>query len=133
MKCKLLTASILSTTLWTGGAMAGMATPSTQRQSDVLQRVDMLNTPYQVGLQKAVLAPNEVKPRHMHSGPEVAYVLDGEIIITTDGQPEQRIRAGESFQHQAFEPHITEAGPQGATVLASWVVERGKSFSVPAP
>ena len=123
-----LASCILSAALWTGVAIASMSTPS-----DVLQRIDMLDTRYQMGLQKAVLAPNEVKARHMHTGPEVAYVLDGEIIITTDGQPEERIRAGESFQHEAYDPHITKAGPQGATVLATWVVEKGKSFAVPAP
>ena len=128
-----LTTCILSAALWTGAAIASTSTPSTVKQSDVLQRIDMPDTRYQMGLQKAVLAPNEVKARHTHTGPEVAYVLDGEIIITTDGQPEERIKAGESFQHQAYAPHITKAGPQVATVLATWVVEKGKSFAVPAP
>lgn len=133
MKCKLLILSILITPLWIGTSRADLPIHAPQKKSDVLQRVDLLNTHYQVGLQKAELAPDEVKPRHMHSGPEVAYVLDGEIIIMTDGQPDERVRAGESFQHQAYVPHITKAGPQGATVLASWVVEKGKSLAVPAP
>lgn len=121
---------MLSAVLWAGSAIADMPTPA---KSDVLQRIDMPDTHYQMGLQKAVLAPNEVKARHMHTGPEVAYVLEGEVIITMDGQPEKRIKAGDSFQHLAHEPHISKAGPQGATVLATWVVEKGKSFSVPAP
>lgn len=129
----LLAAFILSASLSAGAAIADTSAPPTKKKSDVLQRIDMLDTRYQMGLQKAVLAPNEVKARHMHTGPEVAYVLDGEIIITTDGQPEEQIRAGESFQHEAYAPHITTAGPQGATVLATWVVEKGKSFAVPAP
>ena len=121
---------MLSAVLWAGAAIADMPTPA---KSDVLQRIDMPDTHYQMGLQKAVLAPNEVKARHMHTGPEVAYVLEGEVIITMDGQPEKRIKAGDSFQHLAHEPHISKAGPQGATVLATWVVEKGKSFAVPAP
>ena len=121
---------MLSAVLWAGAAIADMPIPA---KSDVLQRIDMPDTHYQMGLQKAVLAPNEVKARHIHTGPEVAYVLEGEVIITMDGQPEKRIKAGDSFQHLAHEPHISKAGPQGATVLATWVVEKGKSFSVPAP
>lgn len=38
-----------------------------------------------MGLQKAVLAPNEVKVRHTHTELEVVYMLDGEIIITMMG------------------------------------------------
>jgi len=121
---------MVSAVLWAGAAIADMPTPA---KSDVLQRIDMPDTHYQMGLQKAVLAPNEVKARHMHTGPEVAYVLEGEVIITMDGQPEKRIKAGESFQYLAFAPHVSKAGPQGATVLATWVVEKAKSFAVPAP
>ena len=121
---------MLSAVLWAGAAIADMPTSA---KSDVLQRIDMPDTHYQMGLQKAVLAPNEVKARHIHTGPEVAYVLEGEVIITMDGQPEKRIKAGDSFQHLAHEPHISKAGPQGATVLATWVVEKAKSFAVPAP
>ena len=124
---------ILSAILWTGAAIADLPVLSTANNSDVLQRIDMPDPHYQMGLQKAVLAPNEVKARHMHTGPEVDYVLDGEIIITMDGQPEKRIKAGESFQYLAYAPHVSKAGPQGATVLATWVVEKAKSFSVPAP
>ena len=121
---------MLSAVLWAGAAIADMPTPA---KSDVLQRIDMPDTHYQMGLQKAVLAPNEVKARHIHTGPEVAYVLEGEVIITMDGQPEKRIKAGESFQYLAYAPHVSKAGPQGATVLATWVVEKAKSFAVPAP
>lgn len=124
---------ILSATLWTGAAIADLPVLSTANNSDVLQRIDIPDPHYQMGLQKAVLAPNEVKVRHTHTELEVVYMLDGEIIITMDGQPEKRMKAGESFQFLAYAPHISKAGPQGATVLATWVVEKGKSFSVPAP
>lgn len=121
-------------------AMASVALPASaqttaamKQKSDVLQRIDMLGTHYQLGLQKAVWLPDEVKPRHMHTGPEVAYVLDGEVILMNDGQPVETFRKGESFQIQAAVPHITKAGPKGATVLATWIAEKGKPLAVPAP
>lgn len=105
-----------------------------KKTSDVIERVPLNN--YQLGLQKAVMPPNQVKPLHMHTGPEVAYVLEGEVIITVkkDGaEVTKSYKAGESFQHPAYEPHITKTGPKGAVVLASWVKEEGRDLAVPVP
>lgn len=105
---------------------------ATKEKSSILQTIELLGTSYQAGLQKVELAPGGEKPLHMHTGPEVGYVLKGEITLTPKGQPPQVIQAGGSFQIQAHVPHTTKAGSKGATVLATWVVEKGKTFSVPS-
>gem|GEM_PF-6120810 len=105
---------------------------TTKEKSSILQTIELLGTSYQAGLQKVKLAPGGEKPSHMHTGPEVGYVLEGEIILTLKGQPPKVIRAGKSFQIQAHIPHTTKAGSKGATVLATWIVEKGKTFSVPS-
>jgi quercetin dioxygenase-like cupin family protein len=77
----------------------------------------------------ATLPPNTLKGSHAHKGPEVGYVLEGELTLLIPGQPAKIIKAGESFQYQAGVLHDTKAGPRGAKVLATWVVEKGKQNS----
>lgn len=114
-------------------AVANEAIPVSKQKLTELQKIELLGTPYQVGLGKVELSPNAVKPRHMHTAPEVGYVLDGEIIFMKEGQHAETIKAGESFQMQAEVPHTTKAGPNGAIVLVTWVVKKGTSVAVPAP
>lgn len=69
----------------------------------------------------------------MQTGPEVVYVLEGELVLMSEGQASKTIKAGESFQIPAGSVHATKAGPQGAKFIASWVWEPAKPFVVPAP
>ncbi len=103
-----------------------------KQPTPILQTIRVSDTNYNLELGMAELAPNAAKGFHMHSGPEVGYVLDGEIILLVKGQSAKTIKAGESFQTPAYVVHDTKAGPKGAKILASWVSERGKAFALPA-
>ena len=81
----------------------------------------------------AEFPPDASKPRHKSTGPEVAYVLEGEVTVQVDGQPRQVVRAGESYRMPAGVVHVTTAGPAGAKVLATWVWVTGKPFNVRVP
>lgn len=90
----------------------------------VLQRFDLPNTDYQHnGMSLITYAPHDLKPRHQHTGPEVGFVLAGEITIKLEGHPAQHYHAGESFQIPVDTYHTTEAGPHGAKVLATWMLK----------
>ncbi|WP_244146448.1 cupin domain-containing protein [Paraburkholderia sp. BCC1876] len=81
----------------------------------------------------AEFPPNAAKARHKATGPEVAYVLEGEVTVQVDGQPDRIVHAGESYRMPANVVHVTKAGPAGAKVLATWAWIPGKPFNVAAP
>jgi quercetin dioxygenase-like cupin family protein len=60
-----------------------------------------------MGMGIAEFPPNASKPRHEATGPEVAYVLEGEVTVRVDGQPTQVVRAGESYRMPAGVAHVT--------------------------
>jgi len=113
-------------------AFAADAAPAA-KETQVLQRVVVNGTDREMGMGVSEFPPSAAKPRHMATGPEVCYVMKGEIILQVDGQPVKNIRAGGSFQIPANAIHVTKAGPDGATVIATWVSTPGKPFNVPLP
>jgi quercetin dioxygenase-like cupin family protein len=107
------------------------ADPPKTKPTVVLQRSDVPGTNWGLGLGVADFLPNAQKPRHFAIGPEVGYVLAGELTIRQDGKPSRTVRAGESFAIPAGVVHVTIAGPNGAKVLAAWTNQRGKPFNIP--
>lgn len=103
------------------------------KQTRVFERVAIPGTNREMGLGIAEFPPNAEKPRHKASGPEVCYVLEGEIILEMEGKPARHIRAGGSFQIPEGVVHLTRAGPTGAKVIASWAHVPGKTFNLPVP
>lgn len=90
----------------------------------VLQRFELPETMYhQNGLSRIQFSNCAIKPRHQHTGPEVVYALKGEIHFQFEGGDEKIIRAGESFQVPPHVFHVTQAGSEGATVLATWILK----------
>lgn len=99
--------------------------PTTQ----ILQRADVLNTQYQAGMGIVKFAPNQIKPSQVQYGPELIYVVAGTINYIAKGKPEKIFKAGDSYQIPIGEIHYSKAGYQGATVVATWVLEKGKPFA----
>ena len=102
------------------------------RETVVLQRVPVPQTDREMGMGIAEFAPYAAKGRHKASGPEVCYVLEGEVTVRIDGQAAKVFHTGESFQLPAGVVHLTTAGPRGAKVLAAWVHTPGVPFNLPA-
>ncbi|AKZ61281.1 cupin [Herbaspirillum hiltneri N3] len=114
-------------------AVAADGKPPATRETRVIERVAIPGTDQQMGLGIAEFPPHAEKPRHKAIGPEVCYVLEGEIFLEVDGKPTQHIRPSGSFQIPANVVHITRAGPAGAKVIASWAGVPGKTFNIPVP
>jgi hypothetical protein len=70
--------------------------------------------------------------RHTHPGPESGYLLEGEFTLIIDGQPDKPLKAGESYQVSPGAVHDARTGSQGAKVIATYVVEKGKPLASPA-
>ncbi|MFT4438519.1 cupin domain-containing protein [Caballeronia sp. 15715] len=113
-------------------ATTAYAAPSA-KETQVLERVNVNGTNREMGMGMSEFPPGAEKPRHMATGPEVCYVVKGEIILQVQGQPTKVIRAGGSFQIAANAIHVTKAGFQGATVIATWVSTPGEPFNVSFP
>lgn len=84
-----------------------------------------------MGMGIAEFPPNAAKPLHKATGPEVCYVLQGEVTVQIEGQPAKIFHEGETFQLPANVVHVTTAGPAGAKVVATWVYVPGKQFNIP--
>lgn len=98
----------------------------------ILQKSDVPGTNYETVLGIAEIAPNADFASHTHPGTESSYVMEGGITLNVKGQPTREVKAGESIFVPAAVPHSGRAGPNGAKILAAWVVEKGKPLASPA-
>jgi len=97
-----------------------------------LQTFDVPGTNYQTVIGIAQIAPNVNIGRHTHPGPESGYMLEGEMVLMVQGQPDKTLKVGESYQIPSGAVHDAKTGPQGAKVIATYVVEKGKPLASPA-
>jgi quercetin dioxygenase-like cupin family protein len=97
-----------------------------------LQTFDVPGTNYQTVIGIAQIVPNVSVGRHTHPGPESGHMLEGEMVLIFDGQPSKTVKAGESYQIASGMVHDVKTGPQGAKVIATYVVEKGKPLASPA-
>ena len=99
----------------------------------VLQAVDF-PPGFNVVSAVAEIAPGNCAGRHTHPGVESTYVMDGEILLKVQGKPDQKFKAGESFQIPVGTPHDACTIPgQTFKVLSTYIVEKGKPLASPAP
>jgi len=103
--------------------------PAQQIKRTPLQRFDVPGTHYETVIGLAEVVPNVGIGRHVHPGVEAGYVLEGEMVLRVDGQADKLVKAGESYQVPPGAVHDGLSGPQGAKVVATYVVEKGKPFA----
>lgn len=98
-----------------------------------LQKFDVPGTAYETVIGIAEVVANVNIGRHTHFGPESGYMLEGEMVLMIAGQPDKPLKAGDSYQIPAGAVHDGRSGPQGAKVIVTYVVEKGKPLATPAP
>ncbi|MGG5819781.1 cupin domain-containing protein [Falsiroseomonas sp. HW251] len=98
----------------------------------ILQSIDMPGTNLVTHNVMLEMAPGAMNPRHTHPGVTLAYIIAGDLELTL---PTGKVpaRPGESFQIAPDVPHTELAGPNGARVLVTFTIEKGKPLVVPAP
>jgi quercetin dioxygenase-like cupin family protein len=116
--------------------IAGLAiaqTPGIKRT--LLQKGDVpVEGAREVVLGVAEIAAGGAAGRHSHNGPETGYVLEGSTLLEIDGEAPRTLKAGDSYFIPAGRVHDAKAHAGGpAKVLATYVVEKGKPLSIPAP
>ena len=88
---------------------------------------------YNATTMTATFKANGALPRHTHPGVENGYVLEGGLVLKIDGKPDLNLKPGDSWTVPANIPHSATGGATGAKVHVSYVVDKTKPFSSPAP
>jgi quercetin dioxygenase-like cupin family protein len=78
------------------------------------------------------LAPRSCSGRHTHPGIDSGFVMQGDFVLKMDGRPEQTFKAGDSFETSPMIPHDA-CSVSGAKLVDTWVIEKGKPLTSPAP
>ena len=99
----------------------------------VLRRIDDPAAPgYEAVMAVAELPAGASTGRHRHPGVEVAYVLEGTVLLQHEGRPDTTVKAGDSFSNTGIH-NASNIGPNPAKILAVYLVEKGKPLAEPAP
>jgi quercetin dioxygenase-like cupin family protein len=124
------TRNVIATMLVLGSVVAAQQ-PSFKRT--VVQQAD-LSVPGREVVQALVeFQPGGTPGRHTHAGEEVGYVIDGTISVEQEGKPAVTLKAGQGFMIPAGTPHnATNTSSGTATILATYIVEKGKPLATPA-
>lgn len=98
----------------------------------VLQQVDLV-TPGKEAVTARVefSVPGSGPGRHTHFGEEIGYVVEGTVSVEIDGVT-RTVKAGEAFAVPAGKPHnATSVGTGKATLLVTYIVDKGKPLATP--
>jgi quercetin dioxygenase-like cupin family protein len=117
-----------------GLAQAQQQSPATQSPTPTikrtpLQKFDVPGADYETIIGLAEIAPDVVVGRHTHPGPESGYVIEGQLILMIKGKDDVRVNTGESYLVPAGTIHDAKAGPMGAKVVATYIVQKGKPLA----
>jgi quercetin dioxygenase-like cupin family protein len=97
-----------------------------------LQRHDLTTKDREAVVARGEFQPGAAAPKHTHPGEEIGYVLDGELVLEIDGQPPTKLKAGDTFFVPAGQVHSAKnAGKTQATVLSTYILEKGKPLATP--
>jgi len=116
--------------------LAGMAATAAQQSGakrTVLQKADVPGTVYE-SVFVMVEAPGAVQVgRHSHPGTEQGTLIEGEITLMVEGQPDKTYKSGDSWLIPAGVIHDAKTGAVGSKAIVIYIVEKGKPLATPAP
>jgi quercetin dioxygenase-like cupin family protein len=98
-----------------------------------LQRHDLSAAGREVLQVRVAVDPGVALPLHSHHGEEAVYVLEGDWEFQLEGQAVQRLEAGDvAFVPSGVKHWAKNVGSGTGSVLATYIVEKGKPLVVPA-
>jgi quercetin dioxygenase-like cupin family protein len=81
----------------------------------------------------AEVLPGHASGLHTHPGIETGYVLDGEVLMIVEGQPDRTLKAGDSFVIPSGAKHdVKSIGSVPAKAVSVFVVDKTKPLASPA-
>lgn len=81
---------------------------------------------------KAELPAGVSSGLHTHPGEELGYLVEGSVTLLMDGKSTV-VKAGEAFAIPSGKVHsATNTGTTPATIVSTYIVEKGKPLATPA-
>lgn len=133
MRRLILGAALLSTLALANASSPSAAQTAGPIKRTLLQTLDVPGTNYQTVIGVAEIAPSVNIGRHTHPGVESGYVLEGDMVLMVQGEPDKPLKPGQSYAIGPGLAHDAKSGASGAKVIATYVVEKGKPLATPAP
>ena len=113
--------------------VAGVSAQQPGFSRTVLQQVDLSVLGREAVTAIGAFDPGAVAARHTHPGEEIAYVMEGTILIEQEGKPPQTYTVGQAFLIPPGAIHsATNKGSRPAKILGTYIVEKGKPLATPA-
>ena len=107
----------------------------TQGASDIkrtiVQRFDVPGSNYETVIALVEIAPNAAIGKHTHPGVDSGVLQSGDIVLNAEGRSEQSVKPGDSWQIPPNTVHWGKVGPNGAKIVNTYVVEKGKPLATP--
>ncbi len=126
-----MTAILPSMRAWTQSARPSRSRVALARELPPLDGAKLAAT-----LVEVTYDPGGANPAHRHPCPVVGYVLEGQLRMQIDGQPERIYSQGESFYESPTDVHRVSANASAdhpARFLAYFVRDQKTPFSIPVP
>jgi quercetin dioxygenase-like cupin family protein len=106
--------------------------PTLQRK--ILLTHDLAIPGYQTVMGAVEIPPGGREGRHTHPGAVVVYIQEGVLTFDYEGNPTMTYKAGDSFFIEAGKIHEgINKGASPVKAVATFVVEKGKPLTSPAP
>jgi quercetin dioxygenase-like cupin family protein len=131
---KLIPASLIAIAVLSLNAAADEPKSTAQPVRNIMERHDQSGVPdKEIVIGTATLPPGSVIGYHTHPGDEAGYVLKGNLILKTQGQPDRTLKAGDSFFNARGAVHSLGAvpGSDGGMAVSSWIVDKGQPMATP--
>ena len=118
-------------TLLALGSMTAVFAQAPAFKRTVLQTAELSVAGREAVTAKAELPAGVASGRHTHPGEEIGFVVDGAVTIEREGQS-KTMKAGEAFAIPAGQIHnAINAGTSQATIVSTYIVEKGKPLATP--
>lgn len=81
----------------------------------------------------AEVAPSHESGLHTHPGIETGYMLEGEVVMSVEGQPDRTLKVGDSYVIPPGAAHnVRSVGSVPAKALSVFVIDRSQPLAGPA-
>lgn len=127
-----LGAVLVGASLIAVSAQQAAAPPQTGFKRTPVQQGDLSIPGREVVQAIAEFQPGAESGRHTHPGEEVAYVLEGTVMLEVQGKPAVAKNAGDAFIIPPNTVHNAKnTGKSAAKVLGTYIIEKGKPVATP--
>jgi quercetin dioxygenase-like cupin family protein len=133
---KLVHLSLIAVAVLSLNATADEPKSAAQPARNIMERHDQSGVPgKEIVIGTATLPAGSVIGYHTHPGDEAGYVLKGDLILKTQGQPDRALKPGDSFFNARGAVHSLAVAPgsDGGMAVSAWIVDKGQPMATPAP